>query len=168
MARNGRETLSFTYNLRNRPVAVTRSGTSPTQTSRYAFNAQEQMVQRSTNAPGGPAGGVQRGRVPNRRQGGRHRLDGFGMHRGGRGVVEIDRPGIAHGPFRIPARSGLPGRPRRRLGADRQFREVIAVSAAAHSHLAARREVPPAGPGQLQGLHLDAHDRVPGTGDPLE
>ena len=54
----GRETLSFTYNLRNRPVTVTRSGTSPTQTSRYAFNALEQMVQRSTNAPGGPAGTV--------------------------------------------------------------------------------------------------------------
>ena len=62
MARNGRETLSFTYNLRNRPVTVTvtvtRAGTSPTQTSRYAFNALEQMVQRSTNAPGGPAGTV--------------------------------------------------------------------------------------------------------------
>ena len=54
----GRETLSFTYNLRNRPVTVSRSGTSPTQTSRYAFNALEQMVQRSTNAPGGPAGTV--------------------------------------------------------------------------------------------------------------
>ena len=54
----GRETLSVTYNLRNRPVTVTRSGTSATQTSRYAFNALEQMVQRSTNAPGGPAGTV--------------------------------------------------------------------------------------------------------------
>ena len=50
--------LGLAYNLRNRPVTVTRSGTSPTQTSRYAFNALEQMVQRSTNAPGGPAGTV--------------------------------------------------------------------------------------------------------------
>jgi RHS repeat-associated protein len=54
----GPETLSFAYNVRNRPVTVTRSGTSATQTSSYAFNVLEQMVQRSTNAPGGPAGTV--------------------------------------------------------------------------------------------------------------
>ncbi len=49
--------LSFTYNLRNRPVTVTRTGDG-TQTSRYIFNALEQMVSRATNAPGGPAGVV--------------------------------------------------------------------------------------------------------------
>ncbi len=54
----GPETLSFAYNVRNRPVTVTRSGTSATQTSSYVFNVLEQMVQRSTNAPGGPAGTV--------------------------------------------------------------------------------------------------------------
>ena len=54
----GPETLSFAYNVRNRPVTVTRSGTSATQTSSYVFNVLEQMVQRSTNAPGGPVGTV--------------------------------------------------------------------------------------------------------------
>ena len=49
--------LSFTYNLRNRPVTLTRTGDG-TQVSRYVYNALEQMVQRSTNAPGGPAGTV--------------------------------------------------------------------------------------------------------------
>jgi len=48
--------LSFGYNLRNRPVTVTRTGDGATQTSRYAFNALEQLVQRRTTAPGGPAG----------------------------------------------------------------------------------------------------------------
>jgi len=49
--------LTFTYNLRNRPVTLTRTGDG-TQTSGYAYNALEQMVQRSTTAPGGPKGTV--------------------------------------------------------------------------------------------------------------
>ncbi|WP_374330253.1 RHS repeat-associated core domain-containing protein [Aestuariivirga sp.] len=49
--------LIFTYNLRNRPVTLTRTGDG-TQKSSYAYNALEQMVQRSTTAPGGPSGTV--------------------------------------------------------------------------------------------------------------
>ena len=49
--------LAFAYNQRNRPVTVTRTGDG-TQTSTYLYNALEQMVQRSSNAPGGPAGTV--------------------------------------------------------------------------------------------------------------
>lgn len=50
--------LGFAYNLRNRPVTVTRSGGGPAQVSRYAFNALEQMVSRATSVPGGPSGTV--------------------------------------------------------------------------------------------------------------
>ena len=50
--------LGFAYNLRNRPVTVTRTGGGPPQLSRYAFNALEQMVSRATSAPGGPSGTV--------------------------------------------------------------------------------------------------------------
>jgi RHS repeat-associated protein len=50
--------LAFAYNLRNRPVTLTRTGDG-TQASTYLYNALEQMVQRSTNAPGGPKGAVQ-------------------------------------------------------------------------------------------------------------
>ena len=39
--------LGFAYNLRNRPVTVTRTGDG-TQTSRYLYNALEQMVSRTT------------------------------------------------------------------------------------------------------------------------
>ena len=49
--------LTFTYNLRNRPVSLIRTGDG-TQTSSYAYNALEQMVLRSTTAPGGPKGTV--------------------------------------------------------------------------------------------------------------
>jgi RHS repeat-associated protein len=49
--------LAFACNLHNRPVTVTRMG-GGTETSQYAFNALEQLVQRRTNAPGGPAGTV--------------------------------------------------------------------------------------------------------------
>ena len=53
----GGDTFTTTYNVRNRPVSVTRSGTA-SQTSTYAYNALEQMVTRVTTAPGGPAGTV--------------------------------------------------------------------------------------------------------------
>ena len=49
--------LAFAYNQRNRPVTVTRTGDG-TQVSNYLYNALEQMVQRRTNAPRGPAGTV--------------------------------------------------------------------------------------------------------------
>lgn len=49
--------LTFTYNLRNRPVSLTRTGDG-TQTSSYAYNALDQMVLRSTSAAGGPKGTV--------------------------------------------------------------------------------------------------------------
>ena len=54
----GQQRLAFAYNQRNRPVTVTRTGDG-SQTSAYLFNALEQLVQRRTNAPGGPAGTVQ-------------------------------------------------------------------------------------------------------------
>ena len=47
--------LAFEYNLRNRPVTVTRTGDG-TQVSTYVYNALEQMVQRTTTAPDGPVG----------------------------------------------------------------------------------------------------------------
>ena len=51
---------------------------------------------------GRPTRRVQRRRVPDRRQHGRHRLDGSGVHRGGGGVIQVDG---AHGPPRIRAES---------------------------------------------------------------
>ena len=51
----GGDTFTTTYNVRNRPVSVARTGTA-SQTSTYAYNALEQMVTRVTTAPGGPAG----------------------------------------------------------------------------------------------------------------
>ncbi|WP_161957150.1 DUF6531 domain-containing protein [Aestuariivirga litoralis] len=49
----GAERMDIAYNLRNRPVSVTRTGDG-LQTSQYAYNALEQLVQRRTTAPGGP------------------------------------------------------------------------------------------------------------------
>ena len=53
----GADRFAFAYNVRNRPVTVTRTG-SVSETSRYQYNALEQMVYRSTTAPGGPARAV--------------------------------------------------------------------------------------------------------------
>ncbi len=50
------EVYGFTYNVRNRPTAVTRNSAA---WASYAYNALEQMVSRSTSAPGGPSGTVQ-------------------------------------------------------------------------------------------------------------
>ena len=50
------ETFAFTYNARNRPVTVTRNGAAY---ANYSYNALEQLVTRSTSAPGGPLGTVQ-------------------------------------------------------------------------------------------------------------
>jgi len=49
------ETFAFTYNARNRPITVTRNSV-PYAT--YGYNALEQLVSRSTSAPGGPLGTV--------------------------------------------------------------------------------------------------------------
>ena len=59
-------------------------------------------------APGVAPRGVQRGGVADGGQRTRHRLDGSRMHRGGGGVVEVDRAG-AHGLSRIPAGQRPPG-----------------------------------------------------------
>ena len=55
----GADAFAFSYDVRNRPVAVTvtRSG-GASETSRYQYNALEQMVSRSTTAAGGPKGMV--------------------------------------------------------------------------------------------------------------
>ena len=47
------EVFAFTYNARNRPVAVTRNAVSY---GAYGYNALEQLVSRSTSAAGGPPG----------------------------------------------------------------------------------------------------------------
>jgi RHS repeat-associated protein len=49
------ETFAFTYNARNRPTSVTRNGQA---WASYGYNALEQLITRSTSAPGGPAGTV--------------------------------------------------------------------------------------------------------------
>jgi hypothetical protein len=55
----------------------------------------EQLGQRLARflhaAPGNASGAVQRRRVADRREHSRHRLDGSGMHRGGGGVIQVDR-----------------------------------------------------------------------------
>ena len=53
----GGDTFTTTYNVRNRPVSVVRTGTA-SQTSTYAYNTLQQMVTRVTTAPGGPIGTV--------------------------------------------------------------------------------------------------------------
>ena len=54
----GADTYAFTYNARNRPVTMTRTGTASA-TSTYVYNGLEQMVSRTSNAAGAPAGTVQ-------------------------------------------------------------------------------------------------------------
>ena len=49
------ETFAFTYNARNRPVSVTRNTVAH---GTYGYNALEQLVSRSTSAPGGPTGTI--------------------------------------------------------------------------------------------------------------
>ena len=49
------EVFAFTYNVRNRPVSVTRNSVAY---ATYAYNALEQLVSRATSAPGGPSGTV--------------------------------------------------------------------------------------------------------------
>jgi RHS repeat-associated protein len=51
----GADVFAFTYNARNRPVAVSRNGVA---WASYGYNALEQMVTRSTISPGGPVGTV--------------------------------------------------------------------------------------------------------------
>ena len=50
------ETFVFTYNARNRPITLTRNGTAY---ASYLYNGLEQLMSRSTSAPGGPVGTVQ-------------------------------------------------------------------------------------------------------------
>ena len=49
------ETFSSTYNVRNRPVSVTRNSVAY---ATYVYNGLEQLVSRSTSAPGGPSGTI--------------------------------------------------------------------------------------------------------------
>ena len=53
----GSDTYTTTYNVRNRPVQVVRTGTASA-TSSYVYNGLEQMVTRTTTAVGGPTGAV--------------------------------------------------------------------------------------------------------------
>jgi RHS repeat-associated protein len=49
------EVFAFAYNARNRPASVTRNAAAY---ASYSYNAFEQLVARSTSAPGGPSGTV--------------------------------------------------------------------------------------------------------------
>jgi RHS repeat-associated protein len=49
------EIFAFSYNARNRPASVTRNSVAY---ASYSYNAFEQLVARSTTAPGGPSGTV--------------------------------------------------------------------------------------------------------------
>jgi RHS repeat-associated protein len=49
------EVFAFSYNARNRPASVTRNSVAY---ASYSYNAFEQLVARSTTAPGGPSGTV--------------------------------------------------------------------------------------------------------------
>ena len=49
------EVFGFSYNARNRPSSVTRNGVPY---ASYSYNAFEQLVARSTSAPGGPVGTI--------------------------------------------------------------------------------------------------------------
>ena len=53
----GSDTFTTTYNVRNRPIQVVRTGTA-SETSTYAYNALEQLVTRASTAPGVSAGTV--------------------------------------------------------------------------------------------------------------
>ena len=106
-----------------------------------------------------PARAVQRRRVADRAEHSRHRLDGSGVHRGGGGVIEVDRLVGAHNRSRIAAgtrltlnaRSG-----RQRVPVAR--RAVSPRTAASHRAARSRRLVT----GQLQRLDLHVHDRAAG------
>ena len=49
------EVFAFTYNVRNRPTSVTRNSVAY---ATYVYNGLEQLVSRTTSAPGGPTGTV--------------------------------------------------------------------------------------------------------------
>jgi uncharacterized protein RhaS with RHS repeats len=49
------EVFAFTYNKRNRPSSIARNSVSY---ATYGYNALEQLVSRSTSAPGGPVGTI--------------------------------------------------------------------------------------------------------------
>ena len=74
---------------------------------------------------------------------------------------------IAHSGYR-PGQGRPAGQRVRRLGADRQLGQVIAVPAAPNFPLAARSEVAATGSGQLQAPNLDADHGVAGPGNPVQ
>ena len=141
-------------------VKITSDGRAP---SSLASVSRDSSIRRRAARPGA----VQRRRVADRRQHSRHRLDGSGVHRGGGGVIEVDRtcaeaitvPWIAaaapavpiprSGHQRVPVRRAAPTSPR---------------TAASQRAARSRRSVA----GQLQRLDLHVHDRAAGGDQPAD
>ena len=125
-----------------------------------------QRFARLLEAPAGhPPRSVQRGCVADGSQHSRHGLDGLGAHRGGGGVVEIDRAWHRHNRSTIAVAAGSTA-PRSRhqrvtLAAVGRRDQRSTVRPTSYGGLAARSQIPPIRSGQLQRLDVDVADGAP-------